>query len=113
MEIKDVDMFELENQRSEAIKKTGKYIELNIIIGAENDTSSDGSVGKYPVITTTMKGCGPKEVAGLYIALQGVEEQLEENYPIACMLSKLSMKIKHIDTLERDINDKDVNKKEG
>ena len=52
MEIKDVDMFELENQRSEAIKKTGKYIELNIIIGAENDTSSDGSVGKYPVITS-------------------------------------------------------------
>lgn len=112
MEIKDVDMFELENQRYEAIKKTGEYIELKILIGAEYDASSDGSVGKYPVITTTMQGCGMKEVAGLYATLQGVIEQLEKNYPMACMLSKLTMSIGHIDTLERDINTEDVDKKE-
>lgn len=108
MEIKDVNMFELEKQRYEAIKNTGKYIELNVLIGEEDDVSSEKSVGKkYPIVKTTMIDCGEKEVARLYATLQGVIEQLEKDYPIACVLSKLTMKIRHVNTLETEINSED------
>lgn len=37
MEFHSIDIPEMEKQRYQAIKRTGEYIELNILIGTEDD----------------------------------------------------------------------------
>ena len=45
----------MEQQRYEKIKKSGKYMELDVLIGSDNEDLGDGFIVKSPVVSTTIK----------------------------------------------------------
>lgn len=92
MNFDHIDINEMERQRYNAIKKTGEYLELNILIGAGKDRV-DGCDCKMPVVTTTMSKVGPEEVGCLYATLKQVIQYYEKHYPLECLLSKMGMSV--------------------
>lgn len=96
MEMYNVDIPEMEKQRYNCIKNSGKYLEMNILIGAENEDLGDGLVSKAPVISTHMCKCGSQEVGCLYVTLNELMKSLEKRYPMECCIAKLAM---HVDDL--------------
>lgn len=105
MKFDKIDVNKMEQQRYDNIKKKGEYIELDILIGTEKDDFG-GRKGKLPVVTTTMKDCGPEEIACLYATLQNLCEHFEKEYPMECMLSKLAMEVQHVSTVQTKIDRK-------
>ena len=105
MKFDEINVNKTEQQRYDDIKKKGKYVELDILIGAEKD-EFEGHTGKLPVVTTVMKGCGPEEIACLYVTLQNLCEHFEKEYPMECMLSKIAMDVEYIGTVETRIDKK-------
>lgn len=105
MKFDEINVNKMEQQRYDDIKKKGKYVELDILIGAEKD-EFEGHTGKLPVVTTVMKGCGPEEIACLYATLQNLCKHFEKEYPMECMLSKLAMEVEHVGTVETRIDKK-------
>ena len=105
MEFHNIDIPEMEKQRYQAIKRTGEYVELNILIGTENDETEDGLSVKSPVVTTHMHKCGPEEVACLYMTLQSIARVLERKYPVECLMGKLSMKVEDMGTIDSSFTD--------
>ena len=101
MEFHSIDIPGMEKQRYKAIKRTGEYVELNILIGTEEDDIST----KSPVVTTCMHGCGPKEVACLYTTLQAVSNMLEEKYPFECFLAKMGMRVENMGSVDSSLDD--------
>lgn len=93
---------EMEQRRYNAIKKSGEYIELNILIGVKQD-KFDGHTGKIPVIQGTMKGCGSEEIANMYTVLQNLIEYYEETYPMECMLAKATMDCNRMGVIDTPI----------
>lgn len=111
MEFHSIDIPEMEKQRYKSIKATGKYIELNILIGVEDDISLDEEVTtKSPVVTTCLHNCGPKEVACLYTTIQSVMKVLERKYPVECLLlSKIGISVEEIGSIDitKDLDKED------
>lgn len=87
----DVNMEELERQRYDAIKKTGQYLELNILIGAENEDENEDTTHKFPVVTTTMCHCGSREISCLYATIRAFLNSFEKKYPLECLAVKLGI----------------------
>ena len=85
----------MEQQRYEKIKKSGKYMELDVLIGGEDEELGDGLIAKSPVISTTIKGVGPKEVGCMYMTLHELIKSLEKEFPSECFVAKLSMRAEH------------------
>ena len=100
----EVDVDELERQRYDNIKKSGEYLELDILIGTEKE-EYNGSIGTIPVVSTKMNNCGPTEVACLYATLQEYIKMLEEDYPAECLYSKLTMKSIAMNNITTDLED--------
>lgn len=100
MELNDINIPEMEKQRYEAIKRTNKYLEMKILIGAENDKSECGMVSKTPVVKTDMHNCSSQEISFLYITLQSIIKSLEERYPKECLISKLTMEAQHMGSVQ-------------
>lgn len=90
MESDNVDIKQMEKQRYEAIKKSGKYIELNILIGTEFETINNKEA-KVPVVSTKLHQCSGEEIACLYATLKSYIENLEKEYPLECVLAKLTL----------------------
>ena len=70
----------MEQQRYEKIKKSGKYMELDVLIGSDDEDLGDGFIAKSPVISTTIKGVGAKEVVEIlndYVDFFGVVNSTE------------------------------------
>lgn len=107
MEFGKLNLGEMESQRYKAIKKTGNYLELNILIGTEEDVFQEHT-GKMPVIKTTMCNVGPEEIGCLYASLINLTENLEKKYPAECFLAKLSTTVTDIGSAEISMN-KDKN----
>ena len=105
MEFHNIDVPEMEKQRYQAIKRTGEYIELNILIGTENDETEDGLSTKSPVVTTCMHKCGPKEMACLYATLQAVSNILKERYPIECLLGEIGIEVKNMGSIDSSVDE--------
>lgn len=105
MEFHSIDIPGMEKQRYKAIKRTGEYVELNILIGTEEDDIEDDISTKSPVVTTCMHGCGPKEVACLYTTLQAVSNMLEEKYPFECFLAKMGMRVENMGSVDSSLDD--------
>lgn len=82
----------MEQQRYEKIKKSNKYMELDVLIGGEDEDLGDGLVAKSPVISTTIKGVGPKEVGCMYMTLHELIKSLEKEFPSACFAAKVCMR---------------------
>ncbi len=95
----NIDMDEMEQKRYNHIKKSGKYIELGILIGVEKDTF-DGHTGKLPVVATNAYGCGPEEIANMYITLKSMVEYYEREYPIECALANATMTSTNMGVIE-------------
>lgn len=74
----EIDKKELVIQMEDEILK-GNHTKLEIIIG-------EGS--KDPLCSLENKGATNKEIGLLYVALDGVKEMLETNYPIAVLYAK-------------------------
>ena len=111
MEFHSIDIPEMERQRYKAIKASGEYVELNILIGVEDDISLDEEVTtKSPVVTTCLHNCGPKEVACLYATIQSVMKVLERKYPVECLLlSKIGTSVEEIGSIDitKDLDKED------
>ena len=105
MEFHSINIPEMEKQRYQAIKRTGKYIELNILIGTEEDDKENGVSTKSPVVATCMRKCGPKEVACLYVTLNTVSKILKEKYPLECLLGEIGMKIENLGSIDSLLNE--------
>lgn len=56
MKFDRIDVPEMQRQRAKAIKASGEYIELNILIGAETHKEGSYNVG-MPVVTSRMHAC--------------------------------------------------------
>lgn len=82
----------MEQQRYEKIKKSGRYMELDVLIGSDDEDLGDGLVAKSPVISTTIKGVGPKEVGCMYMTLHELIKSLEKEFPSACFAAKVCMR---------------------
>ena len=100
MEIYNVDVPEMEKQRYDLIKNSGKYLEINILIGVENEDMGDGLVSKAPVISTHMCKCGSQEVGCLYVTLGELMKSLEKKYPMECYIAKLSMRVDNLGAID-------------
>lgn len=98
-----IDMCEMEKQRYDRIKKSGSYMELDILISGETE-KFDGHTGKMPVVTTCMHGCGPEEVANMYVVLKNMMEYYEKEYPVECALANLTMKCNHMGSVDQPLN---------
>lgn len=82
----------MEQQRYEKIKKSNKYMELDVLIGSDDEDLGDGLVAKSPVVSTTIKGVGPKEVGCMYMTLHELIKSLEKEFPSACFAAKICMR---------------------
>lgn len=82
----------MEQQRYEKIKKSNRYMELDVLIGGEDEDLGDGLIAKSPVISTTIKGVGPKEVGCMYMTLHELIKSLEKEFPSACFAAKVCMR---------------------
>lgn len=96
----EIDMQALEEQRYKAIKKTGEYMEVKILVGTENENVGDGLVAKAPIVSTEMCNCGAQEVGCVYMTLQELAKALEKKYPSACFAAKLAMSVEDMGSSE-------------
>lgn len=96
MEFHSIDIPEMEKQRYESIKKSGEYMELNVLIGAESNDLGGGLVSKAPVITTHINNCGPQEIGCMYMTLREIIKSMEKKYPTECYVSKLAMRVEDV-----------------
>lgn len=103
----DVDMGELEQQRYNEIKKKGKYLELDILIDADDTDENEMTHSKIPVVTTCMHGSGPEEIACLYATLKALIDHYETEYPVECFLSKIGLKLNHLGSTETPVKHDD------
>ena len=71
--MQELNMRELERQRAESIKNTGKYLEISLLIGEKDET---------PVAHIDLKKVGPLEIAMAIQSLQEIEQSLLQRYPI-------------------------------
>ena len=90
MEFHSIDIPEMERQRYNAIKRTGQYVELNILIGVENEEEKDNTAVKSPVVSMHMHNCGPN---------------LEKQYPVECLMGNLTMKIEGMGSINIPLSD--------
>ena len=91
----NLNITRMEQQRYEKIKKSGKYMELDVLIGSDNEDLGDGFIVKSPVVSTTIKGVGAKEVGCMYMTLHELIKSLEKEFPSECFVAKLSMRAEH------------------
>ena len=96
----EIDMHESEKQRYKAIKKTGNYMEVNILIGAENEDVGDGLIAKTPIVSTEICNCGAQEIGCAYMSLIELAKTLEKKYPSACFAAKLAMSVENMGSSE-------------
>ena len=88
----DLNIPRMEQQRYEKIKKSNRYMEVNVLIGSEDEELGGGLTCKTPVVSTTIKGVGPKEVGCMYMTLHELIKSLEEEFPSACFAAKVCMR---------------------
>lgn len=100
METYNVDIPEMEKQRYDSIKASGKYAELNILIGAEDERTENGNISKSPVVSTSMRNCSSEEVACLYVTLKAVLQSLRRRYPMECFLGEATMETTNYGTID-------------
>lgn len=105
MKFYNIDIPEMERQRYNAIKRTGQYVELNILIGVENEEEKDNTAVKSPVVSMHMHNCGPMEVASLHATVKAVIENLEKQYPVECLMSNLTMKTEDMGSINIPLSD--------
>lgn len=106
----EIDIHESEKQRYKAIKKTGNYMEVNILIGAESEDMGDGLIAKAPIVSTEICNCGAQEIGCVYMTLIELAKTLEKKYPSACFTAKLAMSVENMGSSEHITvirNDKD------
>lgn len=102
----NIDINQLEKQRYDAIKKTGNYLELNILIGTDDETL-DGGLCRIPVVTTTASHVGAKEMGFLYGILQEMCKFYEKEYPLECFMYKMGAKVQHLGFTQTRPEDKE------
>ena len=68
-----ININELERQKAESIKNTGKYIEINLLIGEKDE---------MPIAGIEIKHIGLLEIAMAIQSLQEIEQSLLQRYPI-------------------------------
>lgn len=98
----NIDINEMEQQRYNHIKKSGHYLELDVLIGA-NDDEHNGKTEKMPVVTTCIHGCGSSEISALYMILGLLRDHLEEEYPMECLMANIGMKSQFMGSVESKI----------
>ena len=111
MEFDKVDVNEMEKQRYEHIKKSGRYAELNVLIGVESEGFADDTEYKTPVITLDMHNCTAKEVSCMYVSLKEIMNTLEKQYPAECLIAKLGMGVETLGSLNFESSDDTDTKK--
>lgn len=89
----DRKTYMLEQQRYNNIKATGKWLELDILIGGEPVDEGDGVSCIIPVTRMEGHNCGSKEIASLYLTVKSMLEEIKHEYPEECIAAELSAKV--------------------
>ena len=97
---------EMERKRYAMIKKSGQYMELNILISA-NQEKFDGHIGKLPVVNTTMCRCGSEEIANMYVILKHLINYYEKEYPTECTMAESMMDCRDMGVITTPIVDEE------
>lgn len=87
----DLNTPRMEQQRYEKIKKSNKYMEVDVLIGTDEEDLGDGLIAKSPVVSVAINGVGPKEIACMYMTLHELIGSLEEEFPTECFTAKVCM----------------------
>ena len=90
--MQELNMRELERQRAESIKNTGKYLEISLLIGEKDET---------PVAHIDLKKVGLLEMGIAILALRDVENTFLRKYPI---LKKVIEDLELEETIEINSN---------
>lgn len=106
MEFSNLDIGEMERQRYDSIKRTDKYLELNVLIGAEDDQLGT-NIGKIPVITVKARQISPDEIACMYVTLKELVRNYEQEYPEECALGLLKFNTSGMKTFTDSDNNKE------
>lgn len=107
MKIDDVNIKELEKQRYADIKQRGKYIEVDILIDAEDDISNTTDISKTPVISTSFHQCTSRDIAFMYAALISIAKDFEKDYPAECLYAKMALNARDVADSKFDISEED------
>lgn len=103
----EIDIEEMERQRYNSIKKSDKYLELNILIGEEKEEFENGHKGRVPVVKTTMIHCSTEVIMALYSTLQSLINHYEEKYPVECFLAKHIAEASYIGEFDNSSKDEE------
>lgn len=100
MKYENVNIPEMEEQRYKKIKASGKYLELTVLIGVNDEEDlGGGQVAKVPVVSTVGKHCGPKEIGCLYMTLKSYMDQMIDDYPSECFAAEMAMHVEDIEQI--------------
>lgn len=95
MGVENINMEELEKQRSNSIKAAGQYCEVDLLIGKGEKT---------PIAHIAVRSVTPVEVALLLVSMKELEASIARRYPLA---SKIAENFE-VDTIEIDGNGKEL-----
>lgn len=77
-----IDKEELKKQHDKAIKESGHYIEVNILIGKDEKETISG---------VDVRGVSLKEIARMIKSLEVVKKELCDNFPKAGLIAEFFM----------------------
>lgn len=100
-----IDVNAFEEARYQEILDSGKYIELKILVGTKKEQLG-GTNGIIPCVRMELHNANPETIGVLYSSIKLFAEHLEEEYPLECMLSKLTHKTKEIGKWDVDVEQK-------
>lgn len=96
MKFSHMDLAEMERQRYKSIKESKKYLELDILIGAEDEDIGEGQMSKIPIVSTIARNIGAKEVGCLYMTLKSYLKHMMEEYPDECIAADMAMEVQEV-----------------
>lgn len=91
--MKEINKDEFVELCKKSIKDSGKYAEVNILIGSESEKKLGGYECKEPIVSVDFNDCESEDIGCMYMALLEIAKQLEESYPSICYAAKKAMKI--------------------
>ena len=108
----EVDISAYEHARYQAIKDSGEYVELSILISGNNDDANSD----LPCVRTEMREANPEMVGKLYTSVKMYLDHLRKEYPMECLLAEFSHEAVTIGQVECPLDDDEeqpVKKKRG
>ena len=107
----EVDINAFEAARYQEILNSGKYAELKILVGTEEESFEDRT-GIMPCVRLDLHNASSETVGILYSSLMSFSEHLKKEYPLECLVAELSHDVKEVGSYEVTPREDDKKEKE-